>query len=356
VLTQCTDTVGTRPYKLRDQVGGKSVFLVDTPGFDDTSRSDAEILKEITFFLVTLHDRNFSLAGLVYMHRISDPRMSGSAAKNLRLFKSLVGEQSYEHVALVSTMWSDSCDESNVQRQRHDELQTTFWADLIQGGCSVREHRGDEPSALGIIQDLVATGSSARRPMPLAIQLELGVEGKTLGDTTVGRLLLQEIMGDKERSARELAELQLSLEQAEESKDHAAAAVIRGEQEAASARTAARNRDLEGLDIQFNQIADQQRRRYRQMVANLLQDEESSDERSPRSSSSRHSARKNTKTRRTYTTTVKVRSKRSALNNQPKTTDARPNKGSKGPPETPKRARATSKEVALLTWIAKSYR
>ncbi|KAK4443528.1 hypothetical protein QBC34DRAFT_265563, partial [Podospora aff. communis PSN243] len=257
----------TRPYKLRDQIGGKSVFLVDTPGFDDTGRSDAEILKEITFFLVTLHDKNVSLAGLVYMHRISDPRISGSAAKNLRLFKGLVGKPSYEHVALVSTMWSELSDERHVQRQRLEELRATFWSDLIQGGCSVKEHRGDEASALGIIRDIVTAERSARQPISLTIQLELAVEGKTLGDTTAGKLLLQEIMGDKERSARELADLQLSMEQAQKSKDHAAAAFVRAEQEAASARAEARSSDLEGLDIQFGQIADQQRRRYRQMVA-----------------------------------------------------------------------------------------
>ena len=30
---------------------GKAVALIDTPGFDDTSKSDTEILKVIAFFL-----------------------------------------------------------------------------------------------------------------------------------------------------------------------------------------------------------------------------------------------------------------------------------------------------------------
>jgi len=332
------------------------VFLVDTPGFDDTARSDAETLKGITFFLVTLHDKNVRLAGLVYMHRISDSRMSGSATKNLRLFKSLCGKQSYGHVALVSTMWSDSSDERNLQRQRLEELRSTFWADLIQGGCSIKKHYGDKASAHEIIRGLLAKESSTRRPPSLTIQLELGVEGKTLGDTTAGRLLSQEIMVDKERVSRELAELQLSLEQAEQSEDHDAAASIRREQEATTARTATRTRDLEGLGIQFRQLADEQRQRYRQTVADLQHDEESPNERRPGSSSSRHSTKMRAKTSKTYTTTVKGRSRRPVHRNQANTADSRLAKTSESPPQTPKRGSSVSKEVAILTWIAGGYR
>ncbi|KAK0612187.1 P-loop containing nucleoside triphosphate hydrolase protein [Immersiella caudata] len=350
-------TVGTRPYKLKDQIGGKNVLLVDTPGFDDTARSDAEILKEIAFFLVTLHDKHVRLAGLIYMHRICDPRMSGSAIKNLRLFKSLCGEQNYNHVALVSTMWSESSDEKTLQKQRLEELRSTFWKDMIQGGSSVKKHRGDEVSALDIVRGLVAKGSSTRRPISLAIQLELGAEGKTLGDTAAGRLLLQEILGDKERTARELAELQLGLEQAEQSEDHDAATSIRREQEVISARRAARTHDIESLGNHFSQIADEQRRRYHQTVADLQHDEESSDERRPGSSSSRHSIQKSPKTgKRTYITTVRSRSKRPVHKSQHRTADSGPTRANESPPQTPKRGSAVSKEVALLTWIAKSYR
>ena len=45
----------TTGVKLADEftLDGRTVTLIDTPGFDDTSRSDADILKMIAAFLAT---------------------------------------------------------------------------------------------------------------------------------------------------------------------------------------------------------------------------------------------------------------------------------------------------------------
>lgn len=46
----CTETVAaTQPF----YVDGRKVVLVDTPGFDDTTKTDSEILKLIADFLST---------------------------------------------------------------------------------------------------------------------------------------------------------------------------------------------------------------------------------------------------------------------------------------------------------------
>jgi predicted GTPase len=50
-LQSCTTDVQATPPFLVD---GKSVTLVDTPGFDDTSRSDTDILHTIVDYLMTL--------------------------------------------------------------------------------------------------------------------------------------------------------------------------------------------------------------------------------------------------------------------------------------------------------------
>ena len=49
-LESCTAEV-----KLADEftLGGRTVTLIDTPGFDDTTKSDTEILKIIAAFLAT---------------------------------------------------------------------------------------------------------------------------------------------------------------------------------------------------------------------------------------------------------------------------------------------------------------
>ncbi|ESK95347.1 hypothetical protein Moror_3872, partial [Moniliophthora roreri MCA 2997] len=49
-LQSCTSTVQlSETFELR----GRQVTLIDTPGFDDTNKSDADILKMIAAFLAT---------------------------------------------------------------------------------------------------------------------------------------------------------------------------------------------------------------------------------------------------------------------------------------------------------------
>jgi len=81
------------------------VYLVDTPGFDDTSRNDTEILKEVAFFFSQIYRKNVQLAGIIYLHRISDNGVSGTALKNLYMFKRLCGMNTFGHVVLCTSMW-----------------------------------------------------------------------------------------------------------------------------------------------------------------------------------------------------------------------------------------------------------
>lgn len=73
----------------------KTVWLIDTPGFDDTETSDADVFQEIATFLARCFETGIRLSGVIYLHRITDPRMSGSAMKNLELFKLLCGKDAF---------------------------------------------------------------------------------------------------------------------------------------------------------------------------------------------------------------------------------------------------------------------
>ena len=99
-------------------------MFVDTPGFDDTYKSDIEILSMIADWLVNTcvfslrvwspvqynsgtrfrYKQSSNLATIIYMHRISDNRMSGSVLKNLKLFASLCGMEAMPNVIIATTM------------------------------------------------------------------------------------------------------------------------------------------------------------------------------------------------------------------------------------------------------------
>ena len=80
---------------------------MDTPGFDDTARDDADVLYELAAWLKGLLQNEKKLAGLIYLHRITDNRLGSSAVRNLRMMRELVGDNNMKNVVLVTTRWEN---------------------------------------------------------------------------------------------------------------------------------------------------------------------------------------------------------------------------------------------------------
>ena len=47
------------------------ITLFDTPGLDDTMRSDTDVLEEIAAFLSHTYKQHVLLSGIIYFHRIT---------------------------------------------------------------------------------------------------------------------------------------------------------------------------------------------------------------------------------------------------------------------------------------------
>ncbi|KAF9267000.1 hypothetical protein L218DRAFT_941614 [Marasmius fiardii PR-910] len=62
-LRSCTSAVQLSPLFPLD---GRQVILIDTPGFDDTNKSDYDILKMIAAFLASTYEHGQKLAGVIY--------------------------------------------------------------------------------------------------------------------------------------------------------------------------------------------------------------------------------------------------------------------------------------------------
>ncbi len=56
-------------------IGREKVLIIDTPGFDDTERSDTEILTEISRLLALQYEIGMKLKGVIFLHRITDVRI-----------------------------------------------------------------------------------------------------------------------------------------------------------------------------------------------------------------------------------------------------------------------------------------
>jgi GTPase Era involved in 16S rRNA processing len=230
----------------------KEIILVDTPGFDDTTRPDAEILKEMVHSLLALHDSNVRLAGIVHLHRITDPRFSGTAVKNLEILQRLCGPSNFDSVALVMNMW-DSID-IDTATQRASELRQTFWAPMLQGNSKMASHAGTRESALQIVRAL--TGNAKPR-LVLSIQHELAVEGKTLDTTAAGQYVQKEMLEAQEKHQQDMSYLKSSMDDAFREKDVNLLRTLREERDAAEAKVRATVLETEQLNITLYQLMTQ---------------------------------------------------------------------------------------------------
>jgi hypothetical protein len=107
------------------------VFLVDTPGFDDDKRPDSEILRALTAWLSAAASQKIHLSGILYLHRINQPRLQGSAKKNIRQFEKLCGDGALGKVILVTTMWDVEEHDVAIERERQLRETKEFWGYMI---------------------------------------------------------------------------------------------------------------------------------------------------------------------------------------------------------------------------------
>lgn len=189
-----SETKLTCAYKFRHKTHGE-IHLIDTPGFDDTYTSDADILREIASFMSRAYEKSVKLAGIIYLHRISDNRLAGSALKNLRIFKCLCGENAFKHVMLVTSMWDTVKTRKDevlaVERETQLVNDDGFWKDMHQRGSLVARWAGSADAAEKMIEDILAT-RNRHGSATLQIQKELVDDEKDLDQTTAGRELYKE--------------------------------------------------------------------------------------------------------------------------------------------------------------------
>ncbi|KAI6107658.1 P-loop containing nucleoside triphosphate hydrolase protein [Pisolithus croceorrhizus] len=186
-----------------DLPNGRRYMFVDTPGFDDTYRSDREILRTIAEWLEKKYRGKVKLSGIIYTHRITDNRMSGSVCKNLDLFARLCGDKAARGVRLVTTMW-DKMKDKAMAESRESQLVQNFWKPLIDAGAHHKRFEDNSAKcAWGIVEDLTGGGEA------LLLQEELVDVARKLNETTAGQALysqFQKLLHEQKETIKQLQE------------------------------------------------------------------------------------------------------------------------------------------------------
>ncbi|CAK5269642.1 unnamed protein product [Mycena citricolor] len=213
-LESCTGAVMSAPLF---QLDGHWVSLIDTPGFDDTNLSDTEVLTKIASFLSATYAAGVKLAGVIYMHRISDVRMGGISTRNFRMFRQLCGDQTLKNVVIVTNMWDAAGLKLGEAREKELATDDRFFKPVIAKGARMLRHDKGLISAQSILREIIGNV-----PATLQIQRELVDEKKAITDTAAGVTLNKEIADMVRKHKDEIRTLQREMRDAIRQRDEEA--------------------------------------------------------------------------------------------------------------------------------------
>lgn len=141
------------------------------------------------------------LAGIIYLHEISQTKISSDTQRNIQTFKELCGDEAMQNVVLGTTKWGDMNQEVGCRKEQ--QLSDTLWKDMIERGSTTVRFEGTHESARSII-DLVLD----KDPVDFVlIQTELVMLHRFIAQTAAGRTLrwtMQELREQQEALARDM--------------------------------------------------------------------------------------------------------------------------------------------------------
>lgn len=193
---------------------------------NQSHRPDSEVLTEITEFLAAQYAAKIPLKGVIYLHRIQDNRMKGSARAHLDTFRSLCGEEALANVMLVTTFWNKVPNrERGEYLRREQELIDDYWSPMQKKGSIIAKFDGSKEAAESLILQLAFSG----RDVVLDIQRELVDDQKVISETTAGLGINEQLDVDIKRWRERASKVEDELAVAEDERNSEKVKLLRDE-------------------------------------------------------------------------------------------------------------------------------
>jgi hypothetical protein len=155
------------------------------------------------------------ITGVLYLHRITDNRMSGASVRALTLFEKICGIDAMRNAVIITNMWSFPRDPQ--EEVRENQLKSEYFAAAIRNGAKVARRGNGSGSASAILELLLDCA-----PITLQIQTEMAVQRLQLDETDAGALVDQNLRRRLERQQQEKMELEEELSEAISDRDRRA--------------------------------------------------------------------------------------------------------------------------------------
>ncbi|KAK5203991.1 hypothetical protein LTR41_010201 [Exophiala xenobiotica] len=180
------------PGELSFEYGGKKVHLIDTPGFNDSHRSESDVLEEICYWLSTAYgprdvdsSKRFLLNGIIYLHPLTEQKWTGTSQRSIDFLKALCGSENYSCISLATSFWDQTTPAKGMEHERQLVDHPSRWGAILEKpGTRTHRHDSGYRSAIRIIASIIQKNTK----YALRIQKELSQPDATLLDTTVGRM------------------------------------------------------------------------------------------------------------------------------------------------------------------------
>ena len=143
------------------------------------------------------------------MHRISDVRFTGTAAKSFKTLLAMCGDAALQNIVIVTNMWGKVTPEIGIAREQ--ELASSFFKPALDKGARLLRHNDTTESAHEIIKAVLENQRAT-----LKIQEEMIDHWKQVSETAAGKELRRELDEQAGKRLIQLRELQEMLDQTED--------------------------------------------------------------------------------------------------------------------------------------------
>jgi hypothetical protein len=82
-----------------------------------------------------LYSRVESVDGIIYLHKISDNRITVPPASTVAVLGRFCGEDASSRILLMTTMWDDV--DPEVSAVREAEIKTRYWSNMLSTGSRI---------------------------------------------------------------------------------------------------------------------------------------------------------------------------------------------------------------------------